>query len=266
MRAVALGQPSLYLINGRNAITRSKIAYIMYPNQNKGIGAGVLSGVFWGTPFLAPLILTMFSSIEVAFGRFVFFGLISLLALPGIIRLIRNLSYTDIAIVIALSATGFWLYTIILFYGVKLTNGVISALIVGILPVTVTLLSNPRFNKGLGLGLLLILLGIGALLIVPLMNPHIFAITMAHVHASGLILLFLALGMWTWFALANSWFLKKHSYIKSLDYSSLMGVISLLCMLPIFMMRYSIHNITSNPHFTLFIIWSAILGLGASHR
>jgi drug/metabolite transporter (DMT)-like permease len=236
----------------------------MYPNSSTGIGAGVLAGVFWGTPFLVPLVLSMFTSIEVAFGRFVFFGLASLVFLPHAIKAVRHFTLQDFIHLLTLSAGGFWLYTIILFYGVQLTNGVISALIIGLLPVSITLFSKPMFNIRLCLGLLLIIIGMGFLLVVPLMDAQVFKITMAHVHIHGLLFLLLALGMWTWFALSNAKFLTKHTEMKPLGYSSLMGIISVVCILPIFMLTDGLHNIVASAYLPSFLIWAAVLGIGAS--
>ena len=236
----------------------------MYQNQNKGISAGILAGVFWGTPFLVPLVLASFSSIDITFGRFLVFGLISCFALPKIIKLFRDFSLSDLFMLLALSATGFWLYTIVLFIGVKLTNGVIAAQIVGTLPLTITLFSNPRFNYRLWLGLFSILLGMTTLLIVPLFNADIFHVTFQHIHPMGILVLLLALGMWTWFAIANARFIVKHPYVRALDYSSLMGILSLLCMLPIMAISHDFHALFINPNLNVFIFWCVVLGLGAS--
>jgi drug/metabolite transporter (DMT)-like permease len=165
---------------------------------------------------------------------------------------------------VALSASGFWLYTIILFQGVKLTNGIIASLVIGLLPVTITLFSKPIVSKKLFLGLMLILLGLSFLLLFPLMDAKLFAATMTQLHMKGLIFLCIALVMWTWFAIANSAFLLKHVQMTSIDYSSGMGLLSLLFMLPIFAVTNGFHSIISSPYLTSFLIWSAVLGIGAS--
>lgn len=235
----------------------------MYEHQNKAISAGILAGAFWGTPFLAPLILTNFSSLEIAFGRFLFFGMISLISLPRLITLISQFSLADVLQAILISASGFWLYTIVLFAGVKLTNGVIASLIVGTLPLTITIFSKPKFNYKLVIGLVLILAGMITLLVVPLYVSGLKS-TLSHIHFMGVIFLFLALVMWTWYAIFNASFIIKHPNMKSLDYTSLMGILSLLCILPIFLFSESFKNIIGNSQFSQFILWGAILGIGAS--
>lgn len=231
--------------------------------QTKAIASGILSGAFWGTPFLAPLILTQYSSVEIAFARFFIFGIFSLLFLPRLIILVRTFSLIDFIQAILICATGFWLYTIALFTGVKLTNGVVSALIVGTLPLTITLFSKPQFNHKLILGLTFISIGIIVLLMLPFLFTHNFS-SLHHIHLSGIVSLLLALAMWTWYAIANSQFILKHPTMKSLDFSSLMGIISMIFMLPIFLYSHSLASITAHSQFPHFIFWGIILGIGAS--
>lgn len=231
----------------------------MYQNQNKGISAGIAAGVFWGTPFLVPMVLSDFSSFEVTFGRFLFFGIVSLFYLPRLIKLVTQLSSREYIQLFVLSATGFWLYTLLLFAGVKLTNGVISSLIIGCMPLTITMFSKPVYNLRLISGLLLIVVGITCLLVVPIFSQGIGAISIF-----GVFLLFIALAMWTWFGVYNSRFMQSHQHIKSLDYSSLIGLISLACMLPMFGIINGFSALIHNPHIISYVFWTAVLGVGAS--
>ncbi len=235
----------------------------MHNPQTKAITSGILSGAFWGTPFIAPLILSGYSSIEIAFVRFLFFGIISLVCLPRLLLLLRKFTLTDFLQAILICAAGFWLYTIILFFGVKLTNGVISALIIGTLPLTITLCSKPTFNYKLLVGLTLILTGIVVLLVVPLLHDATRS-SLHNIHLSGIILLFCALILWTWYAIINPRFILKHAQMTSLDYTSLMGVISLIFMLPIFLLTHDLRPLIIHPQFPQLIIWGSIMGIGAS--
>ncbi|MBX9866181.1 MAG: DMT family transporter [Burkholderiales bacterium] len=235
----------------------------MYRSQNRGIIAGILAGVFWGTPFLVPMVLANFSGLEITFGRFFFFGLISLLSLPKLIRLVRSLTIREMLQIIILSATGFWLYSLILFMGVRESNGIIASLIIGSLPVTVTLFSRPIFNRRLIIGLIAIIFGLGCLLIYPLIFRANLA-TLSQVSWHGIIYLLIALVMWSWFAIANSRFMAKHTHIRSLDYSSLIGVVSFIFILPIFAVWHRETSLLVHPELVKFILWSTVLGVGAS--
>lgn len=235
----------------------------MYRNQNRGIMAGVLAGVFWGTPFLVPMVLANFSGLEITFGRFLFFGLVSLCSLPKLIKILQSLTIREIIRVIILSATGFWLYSLILFIGVRESNGIIASLIIGSLPVTVTLFSRPNFNRSLIIGLILIVFGLACLLLYPLIFGANLA-TLHNISLRGIIYLLIALVMWSWFAIANSRFMATHSHIRSLDYSSLIGVISLIFIIPIFMWQEHLTTLLFHPEFIKFILWGMVLGFGAS--
>jgi drug/metabolite transporter (DMT)-like permease len=232
-------------------------------NQNKGILAGLIAGVFWGTPFLVPMLLSNFSAFEITFGRFFFFGIVSLIFLPRVIRVWKQLNWLDLLNVFVLSAAGFWLYTLVLFYGVQLTGGVTAALIIGCLPLTITLFSSPHFNAKLWLGLSLILIGLLCLVVWPLVTNR-DAFNALNVNIVGVIVVFVALVLWTYFSIRNSHFMVNHIHIKSLDYSSLIGLINLICMLPAFALLHGFSSILDHPHFWSYLFWCAVLGLGAS--
>ena len=147
-----------------------------------------------------------------------------------------------------------------LFSGIQLTNGVVSSLIIGCIPLTITLFSKPNFNGRFFLGLGFILMGMGFLLLVPIWKDGIDG----SIHSSGILLLFGALTLWTWFGISNAKFLHARPHIKSLDYSSTMGLMSLLAVLPIFLLINDFSSFMQHPKFTAYLLWSAVLGIGAS--
>lgn len=232
----------------------------MYPNQNKGIFAGVAAGIFWATPFFVPIVLVSFSAFEIVFGRFVFFALVSVCYLPRIIRLLQDLKPKEFFQLFLLSASGYWLYTFVLFLGIKMTNGVISSLILGCTPISIILFSKPYFNVRLLGGLALILIGMGFLLILPLWQKDVGE----NISILGIVLLFTAMALWTWFGINNSHFMHRHPHIKALDYSSTMGLISFLIILPIFGLFYDFSSLTHHAHLNHFLLGTAVLGIGAS--
>ncbi len=209
------------------------------------------------------MILSGFTAFELTFGRFFFFGLVSLIFLPRVIRLCKQLSRVDLLKIFCLSATGYWLYTLVLFYGVQLTGGVVSSLIIGCLPLTIILFSKPHFNIQLGLGLGLILIGLLCLIVWPLFQTHV-SLNLLEMSLIGLASLFVALFMWTHFGIKNSRFLASHQQIRPLDYSSLIGLFNLACMIPLFGFFHGFSTLFTNPQFESYLFWCAVLGLGAS--
>ncbi len=229
----------------------------------KGITAGLLAGVLWGMLFVIPLLLNKFTPLQITFGRFFFFGLIGLLNFSGIKKLLKKFSVREWFKIILLSATGFWLYTLVLFSGIQQTNGIVSSLILGVLPFTLILFGRPKWNAYLLGGLCLILMGIFALLVLPLLFT-IDINVLFDVKITGILLLIIALIMWTWFGINNAYFMTKHQEINSMDYSSLMGVISFIFMLPAFIYLNGFSDLLHHVDFGKFIIWSVVLGLGTS--
>lgn len=236
----------------------------MEPNHDRRIGllAGASTGIFWGAPFLAPQILPGFSPVEIAFGRFFFFGVMGLFFVRRGIALLRTLSVRERAQVFALSALGFWLYSSILFWAISMTNGVISSLVLGLLPVTIPLFTPGRRSGGWRFysGLIAIAVGLWVLL-----GGVMFgAGEGVAMNPVGIGALFLCLAMWTGFAIWNSSFLTLRPAISKRDFSSLMGLVSLLCLTPLALSNLDFGSISDRPDMGLYILVSAILGVGAS--
>ena len=228
-----------------------------------GLFAGASTGVFWGVPFLAPQVLKGYSPFEIAFGRFFFFGMAGLAFLKRGLVIMKALSPSDRARIVVLSATGFWLYSTVLFWSIQKTNGVLSSLVVGLLPVTIPLCSKGRksggwlFYSGL--------LSIGAGLVVLVLVPHRDAFqSLEQKSALGAAGLFACLAMWTGYAIESARFLRARSEISSLDFSNVMGLLSFACLLPLFLVSVDARSFAQRPGFTEFVALSAVLGIGSS--
>lgn len=236
-----------------------------FSRQTIGVLAGLATGVFWGIPFLAPQVLTGYGSIDIAFGRFFFFGLVSLIFLRPAIRVWRKLSLRQRFVTLALSASGYWLYSSFLFYGVRKTDGVISSLIVGLLPVTVALFGSAgsKFSRAVWIGLLLIGVGLVSLFGVPVYEAYVSGIAKGY-DKLGILILVVALTLWTTYAIMNTRFLQANTHIKAKELASLMGVLSFVFMLPIWLMTSSPVVALSHPQLPLFLLFSMLLGVGGS--
>jgi drug/metabolite transporter (DMT)-like permease len=229
--------------------------------MKKGVIAGISSGVFWGLPFLVPGILDSFSAVEIVIGRFFFFGITSLIFLPSAFKLFTSLSLKDKFLIVALSATGFSLYSFCLFAAVKYTDGVISSLVVSIIPLIIVLVSKPNFNKSLFTGLILVLLGLFFLLVFPVLN-HMVIVKPSNV--IGLLLLLAAIVMWVWFAIYSTKFLHRNPKINTRNYTSLIGITNIVLVIPSLFFINGLSFIVHSPEFPSYLLWTAILGIGAS--
>lgn len=235
------------------------------PGKRVGLGilAGISTGIFWGIPFLVPQMLPNFSSLEISFGRFFFFGVLSLLFLKKVMTIIRQLSVRDRMLLFLLSASGFWFYSTILFWGVQATDGIISSLIVGLLPISIPLFTPGRRNSGVQFfsGLLLLLIGLVNLFAYPVLDglkmvksPSVF----------GVIALVGCLCLWTWFAINNTRFLQRNPQIARKDFASVVGIVSLFSIAPFFLAQVDLGELVSREGFNTYLISSMALGFGSS--
>lgn len=228
-----------------------------------GILAGLGAGVLWGLVFVAPQIIPDFSPLEIAYGRFFFFGVFSLLYIRGVIHLIRSLTLTEIALVFALSAAGFWLYTLGLIQSVKMNGGVLTTLVIGLLPLTISLTEscNLRRKGQFILGLFLILLGLATLELLPLL---VGSADSKNITLYGSFVLLASLFMWTWYGVRNSSFLKERQWISKRNFTSLVGMISLLCLTAIAIFNLDFQGLVRHSNFSVYLMLSAVLGLGST--
>lgn len=232
----------------------------MYANQDKGIAAGIFSGIFWGFPFVIPMILHDYTALEITFGRFLFFGIASLIYAKSAWRLFSSLTTAQKIRVFLLATTGFWLYALALSMGVQITNGVVAALIEGMLPVSVAIFSRPKVSKRFIVGLISIFIGL-----VFLVLPDVLKEANDTVSLAGVLVLLSALFMWTWFAIKNAKFLSQNPRVKGIEYASLLGIINAIMVLPIFFLSSGgITALVAHSNLVVFIICSLVLGLGSS--
>jgi drug/metabolite transporter (DMT)-like permease len=159
-----------------------------------------------------------------------------------------------------LSASGFWLYTILLFWAVNEAGGVLSTLIIGLLPITIPLAAKRtlRLDKFFALGLSLIFAGLLVLQLAPLLAHAKPALSL-----KGLIPLLSCLVMWTWFGIRNTDFVRKYPAAK-ISLTNLMGLSSFLILAVIGAFLVNVPALLHHPHFAAFAMWSAVIGFGSS--
>ena len=235
----------------------------MYVNQDKGIVAGLASGFFWGTLFVVPMILHTYTAIDITLGRFLFFGIFSLIYAKQSWQLFISFNLQQRLKLILLATTGFWLYTLTLSKGVQLTNGVTSALIAGSSPVVVAIFSKPRLTLKFISGLMLILIGLMFLVLPEVLSARHNS-SANDTSILGILILLIALAMWSWFAIHNAKFLSTNHKVKGIEYTSLIGIINMLMVVPIFLTQSSFEQLINHEQFSIYLICSVVLGVGAS--
>jgi len=187
-----------------------------------GIVSGVTAGAMWGLIFLAPKLVPAFTPLQLAAGRYLGYGLIAaLLVGPSWRRLTRQLTWRDWRGLAGLALCGNIIYYVFLAQAVQ-TGGVqMASLVIGLLPVAITLAGSRdrhavplrRLLPSLALGLA----GLGCIAWQALAGGATGSLT-------GLLCALAALASWTVYAIANSRCLARLHGISSHEWSLLIGV------------------------------------------
>jgi drug/metabolite transporter (DMT)-like permease len=224
-----------------------------------GILCGIGAGMLWGLDFLPAQILKDYSPIEFAFGRYFFLGAASLFFAKSAIKTFLRFSPRDRLQALLLSASGFWLYYMILFWSIKYGSPVITTLVVGAMPATIALASKDIRSLGkqfIG-GLLLILGGLVTLNLSSL----------GDIRAHGFLawaLPFGGLALWTWYGVNNSIFVKRHPDMSKTDLVSIMGLITCAVITLAGALTVDILQLFHHEHSGLYVLLAAVLGIGSS--
>ena len=193
-----------------------------------GLAFGVGAGALWGLVFLAPELVRSFSPLELAAGRYLAYGVISALLIVPRWRVLRAiLTRRDWLSLVWLALAGNTLYYILVASAVQLGSVAMASLVVGFLPVTVTVIGS-RDRGAVPLRALLpslLLCAAGALSI------GWQAVAAAPTAAVGTELLGLlcavgALASWTAYAVGNSRCLARLPHLSAHDWSLLTGVVT----------------------------------------
>ncbi|MBP7705335.1 MAG: DMT family transporter [Caulobacter sp.] len=192
-----------------------------------GVGNGVAAGAVWGLVFLAPQLLKDFSAPQISAGRYLAYGLIAALLLAprwrAVAAMIARAEWTAL---VGLSLLGNILYYVLLANAVWWAGGAASALIVGLVPVVVSvagtrLAGAVRFRRLAG-PLALCLLGVLLVGWEALANDKA-----AHdplTRLAGLACAFGALISWTAYSVWNNRWLERRPDISGHDWSLLTGL------------------------------------------
>lgn len=202
-----------------------------------GVLCGLLAGAFWGMVFIAPKVLPAFSPWELAIGRYLAYGLVAAVAAAPLMRRIaRKLTREDCMALLRQAFTGNLLYYVLLAFGVQLAGVGPTSLIIGILPISVTVMGR-RDHGAVSMSrlvwpLLVVALGIACI------NVDLFsgAGHAAHGAASaelarpvwqkfaGVLCAAGALVCWTLYAVDNARYLQRHPQYSGNEWSALYGL------------------------------------------
>lgn len=235
----------------------------------------ILACLAWGLIFVVPGFLSGFSPIEVALGRYFFYGIVSvvffILHHKSIVPL---LSSKVIRKALLLAFVGNILYYFTLVISLRYSSVPVTALILGMAPISIAFYGNWRKKESSFKMLVLPSLWIAAGLVainLPAFSACRNDVALFH-YCIGLGCAFTALAAWTWFAVVNAGFLKKNPEVSASDWSAILGVAtfawvlivgSVLLLLPnadFYVQKYSVWS----DGLYRFIIGTLVLGFVCS--
>lgn len=191
-----------------------------------GVLCGMGAGALWGLVFLAPELVRAFSPLQLTIGRYLAYGLIAaLLIAPRWTGLLALLSRRDWLALGWLALTGNTLYYILLSAAVQAGGIAMTSLIIGFLPVAVTVIGS-RDKGAVPLTRLmpsLVLCAAGAVCIgwQAVATPASIPIRTQWI---GLGCAVGALMSWTAFAVGNSRALARLGRVSAHDWNLLLGL------------------------------------------
>lgn len=214
------------------------------PQLVAGLLNGACAGACWGLSLLVPLMLPGFNGLQISSARFLIYGLIALiLILPRWRSTLAKLGRQDWLALLGLSLIGNIIYYVLLVWGIQWAGSGPAALIVGLVPVTITLYGMIRKGalglRSLAAPLLLCVIGVGIVAAHSLSNETIGTVQYGiWQRAAGLIMALAALLLWTAYSIWNGHWLMRRPDISPWDWSLLIGlatgVLALLLAIPAF--------------------------------
>ena len=193
-----------------------------------GIACGMGAGAVWGSVFVAPELLRAFSALQLTIGRYLAYGLLSaLLIAPRWWGLVRRMTLSQWRALVWLAPVGNTVYYLLLSTAVRDCGIAMTSLVVGFLPVAITVVGS-RDRGAVPVRRLLpslLLCVAGAVCIgwqaffVPSSHPLVEEVT-------GLICVVGAVVSWTAYAVGNSRWLARLNDISADDWNLLSGVVT----------------------------------------
>ena len=181
-----------------------------------GVLYALLAGMMWGLIFVGPLIVPEYPAILQSTGRYLALGLIALpLAWLGRARL-RQLSRQDWGTALALTMMGNLIYYVCLASAIQRTGAPVSTMIIGTLPVVIPVFANLLYSHRDGklawskMAPALVCTAVGLVCVNIAELRHGQADVDLWRYGSGIVLAFISVACWAWYALRNARWLREN--------------------------------------------------------
>lgn len=193
-----------------------------------GVTYGMGAGALWGLVFLAPELVNDFTPLQLSIGRYLAYGALGGLLIgrrwPRVLNIVTRDEWRNLAI---LALTGSTLYYILLSAAIQWGGIAMTSLIVGFLPVIVTIIGSREHGAvALRKLTLSLLLCVGGTVCISWQALNPADPGMITTRLAGLLCAIGALASWTIFAILNNRCLIRLSHVSAHDWSLLTGVLA----------------------------------------
>ncbi|MGO4166244.1 DMT family transporter [Novosphingobium sp. PhB55] len=211
-------QPEAFSISGRKSGTTIAA----------GIACGVGAGALWGLVFLVPAILHAFGPFQIAIGRYATYGLLAAAIIgrrwPALLRKLDRRDWLTLA---GLSLCGNTAHYVFLTVAVKLGGVPMTSLVIGFLPVVVTVIGS-REQGAVPLAKLIpsVLFSVAGMVAISWQTLVYGEGERSWDQLMALLCAIVALATWAVFAVWNGRTLHRLDHVSSQEWSLLTGVTS----------------------------------------
>ena len=216
-----------------------------------GIICALVAGMMWGLAFIGPILIPEYPAIMHTIGRYMAFGLISLVPAWFCRNELKALKFNDWIDAVKLTLIGNFVYYLLLSSSIQFAGAPLPTVIIGTLPVMVAIAANLRNYQRDGLlpwrhlsvALLMIFFGIACV-----NQAEIRTLTDSSTFEYDRYLLGASLAAgavvcWTWYALKNGDWMRMNDNRNSRTWATAQGLVTL----PIALLS-----------FLSYLIWSSI--------
>jgi drug/metabolite transporter (DMT)-like permease len=200
----------------------------MSANTRKGFLLGLAATAIWGSVVMVPLLVPEFSPLQISVGRYLLYGLVSLVWLLPRRRRILPRTTPQVWLVLGwLSLLGNVLFYTLLTTAVTRVGAAMTALIVGLTPVSISLAGYLK-ERNLPLRRLAPALVLGCLGILCTTAPALFGqeLSFGADQWLGLLGALGALVSWSAYAVANNTWLGRFKQFSDSEWSLLLGFVT----------------------------------------
>jgi drug/metabolite transporter (DMT)-like permease len=228
-----------------------------------GVVAGLLAGALWGLVFVSPRMVAGYTSVDLAAGRFVAYGLTALVVAAWTVRRRPLPTASHALAAVGMSVLGFTGYYLLLVLAIRDAGTEVPSLVIGTIPVWVMLLGKPGHLRWAALAPGLLLTAGGLALMMG--APHGDAAAAGAHYWRGVLFAVLSLACWTAFALLNARWLKAHPEVAATDWANWPGLATGAGALLMWAVAGSdLATLRAQPDAPLFLLLSLATGFGSA--